>query len=125
MAESNLRIVNYLEVTLNLNGGSFRSCHEPYDITQYINKESNHPPNLVKHLSSSIKKWHLNDSFKEKVFKESAIYYEDTLNKGGYIHKLICHAPSANKNCQWNAIWFNPPYSKSITTRIGQYFLYT
>ena len=42
VAESNLRIVNYLDVTLNLNNGSFRPCDKPGDITQYI-KESNHP----------------------------------------------------------------------------------
>ena len=28
VAESNLRIVNYLDVTLNLNDGPFRPCHK-------------------------------------------------------------------------------------------------
>ena len=86
VAESNLRIVNSLDVTLNINGGSFGPCHKPYDITQYINnKESNHPPNLNKHLSASIEKRLSNNSSDEKLFKELAIYYEDTLNKAGYI----------------------------------------
>ena len=43
VAECNLRIVNYLDVTLNLNDGSFRPCQKPDDIIQYIKKESNHP----------------------------------------------------------------------------------
>ena len=49
--------------------------------------------------------------------------------KAGYINKLAYHAPSAskqenkNKNRQRNVIWFNPPYSKSSTTRKGQSFL--
>ena len=44
--------------------------------------------------------------------------------------KLVCHTPSAsnqenkNKNYQRNVILFNPPYSKSVTTRIGQSFLH-
>ena len=38
VAESNLRIVNYLEVTLKLNDGSFRPYDKPDDIIQYINK---------------------------------------------------------------------------------------
>ena len=83
VAESNLRIVNYLNVTLNLNDGSFRPCHKLDDIIQYINKESNHPPNLIKHLQASIEKRLSNNSPEEKIFKESAIYYEDTLNKAG------------------------------------------
>ena len=129
VADSNLRIVNYLDVTRNLNGGSFRPCNKP-DIIQHINKESNHPLNLIKHLPAFIEKWLSNNSSDEKVFKESAIYYEDTLNKTGYIDKLIYIAPSAsnqenkNKNHQRNVIWFNPPYSKSVTTRIDQSFLY-
>ena len=108
-AESNLRIVNYLDVTLNLNDGSFRPCDKSDDIIQYI-KEFNHPPNLIKHLPASIEKRLSNNSFDEKIFQESAIYYEDTLNKAGYLDKVVFHAPSAsnqenkNKNCQRNVL---------------------
>ena len=62
VAESNLRIVNYLDVTLKLNDGSFRPCDKPDDIIQYINKESNHPPNLIKHLQAYIEKQLSNNS---------------------------------------------------------------
>ena len=107
-AESNLKIVNYLDVTLNLNDGSFRPCDKSDDIIQYINKEFNHPPNLIKHLPASIEKRLSNNSFDEKIFQESAIYYEDTLNKAGYLDKVVYHAPGAsnqenkNKDFQWN-----------------------
>ena len=118
VAESKLRIVNCLGTTLNLNDGSFKPYHKPDDIIQYINIESNHPPNLTKHLPASIEKRLSNNSLDEKIFKEAAIYYEDTLNKAGHINKLVYHALSAsnqenkNKNRQRNIIWFNPPYSK-------------
>ena len=46
----NLRIVNYLNITLDLDDGSFKPYRKPDDNIQYINKESNHPPNLIKHL---------------------------------------------------------------------------
>ena len=130
MAESNLKIVNYLDVTLNLNNGSFKPYHKPDDIIQYINKESNHPPSINEHLSASIEKWLSNNSSDEKIFKEAAIYYEDTLNKAGYINKLVYHTPitsnqeNKNKSRQRNVTWFNPPYSKSVTTRIDQSFLH-
>ena len=52
--ESNLGIVNYLDVTLNLNNGSFKPYHKPDDIILYINKESNHPRSIIKHLAASI-----------------------------------------------------------------------
>ena len=78
--ESNLKIVNYLGVALNLKDGSFRPCDKrpcvlnnitlPDDIIQYINKEFNHSPNLIKHLPASIEKQI------KKIFEESAIYYK-------------------------------------------------
>ena len=79
VAESNLKIVDYQDVTLNLNNVSFKPYHKPDDIIQYINKESNHPPSITEHLPASIEK----NSSDEKIFKEAAIYYEDTLNKAG------------------------------------------
>ena len=56
VSESNLRIANYLDVTLNLNDGFYKPHHKPNDIIQFINKESNNPPNFIKHLSASIEK---------------------------------------------------------------------
>ena len=94
VAESNLRIVNYLDVTLKLNDGSFRPCDKPDDI-QYINKESNHPRNLIKHLPAYIEKRLSNNSSDEKTFQESPIYYQDTLNKAGYIDKVVYHTAQA------------------------------
>ena len=85
MAESDLRISNYLDVTLNVNNGSFRPYHKPDDIIQYISKESNHSPNIIKHLQASIEKRLSNNFSDEKIFKEAAIYYQKTLNKAGYI----------------------------------------
>ena len=41
-AESNLNIVNYLDVTFNLKDGTFRPYHKPDDQIQYIHTESNH-----------------------------------------------------------------------------------
>ena len=43
-AESNQKIVNYLDVTLNLKDGTFRPYHKPGDQMQYIHTESNHLP---------------------------------------------------------------------------------
>ena len=56
VAEYNLGWVHYLDVTLNLNNGSFKPYHKPDDIIQCINKISNHLPSIIKHLLVSIEK---------------------------------------------------------------------
>lgn len=56
VAEYSLKIVNCLDITLNLNDGSFQSYHKPDDIIHYIKKESNQPPNVAKQLPASIEK---------------------------------------------------------------------
>ena len=71
--ESNLRIVNYLDVTLNLNDGSFKPCDKP-DIIQYVNKEFNHPPNLIKHLPASIEKGHSNNILSLKKYFKNQLF---------------------------------------------------
>ena len=70
-------------VILALNDGSFRIYYKPDDI-QHINKESNHLPNLIKHLPESIEKRLSNNSSNENIFKGEAINYKYTLNKAGY-----------------------------------------
>ena len=70
------------------------------------------------------------ERIKKSLFQESPIYYEDTSNKAGYMDKVVYHALSGSnqenkiKNRQRNVIWFNLPYSESVTTGIGESFLY-
>ena len=73
-AESNLKTVNYLDLTLNLNDGSFRPCDKSDDIIQYINKEFNHPPNLIKHLPASIEKGHSNNILSLKKYFKNQLF---------------------------------------------------
>ena len=40
-----MKIVNYLDVTFNLNDGTYRHYKKPDNIIQYIHVEYNHPPN--------------------------------------------------------------------------------
>ena len=39
-----MKIVNYLDVTLNLNDGSYRPYKKPNEETNYIHVNSDHPP---------------------------------------------------------------------------------
>ncbi|KAJ8049854.1 hypothetical protein HOLleu_02777 [Holothuria leucospilota] len=41
---SNLKVVDYLDITMNLNTGMYHPYKKPGDHTTYINVDSNHPP---------------------------------------------------------------------------------
>ena len=71
VAESNQKIVNYLDWTLNLKDGTFRPYHKPGDQMQYIHTESNYPPNIIKHIPASIETRLSNLSSTETIFEES------------------------------------------------------
>ena len=51
-----MKIVNYLDVTFNLNDGTYRPYQKPDNIIQYIHVESNHPPNIIKQIPKTIEK---------------------------------------------------------------------
>ena len=42
--ETNLKIVNFLNIMFNLNNGTFKPYKKPNDSLLYIKKSSNHPP---------------------------------------------------------------------------------
>ena len=54
--ECNQKIVNYLDVTLNLENGTYRPFRKPNESTTYIHAKSNHPSNIIKQLPISIEK---------------------------------------------------------------------
>ena len=50
----NMKIVNYLNVTLDLNGNSFRPYSKFDNELSYINCDSNHPASVVKRLPRTV-----------------------------------------------------------------------
>ena len=50
IVQCNLKITNYLDVTLNLNDGSYRPCRKPNKETNYICISSNHSPSIIKEI---------------------------------------------------------------------------
>ena len=125
----NLKIVNYLDITMNLNDGTYRPYHKPNDDITYIHSQSNHPPAIIKQLPLSIESRLRMISSSKEIFEESAKEYQDALKRSGFKHKLtyedntgIAHARKP-KNRKRKVIWFNPPYSKSVSTNVGKEFL--
>ena len=122
-----MKVVNYLNVTFNLNDGTYRPYEKPDNIIQYINVESNHPPNIIKPIPKTIRK-RLSKLFSnEEIFNESAPFYEDKLHQSDYQQKLkynpVNTKTHSKRNHKRNIIWFNPPFNRNVSKKIDKYFL--
>ena len=77
----NMKTVNYLDIMLNLNDGSYRPYKKPNEETNYIHVNSNHPPSILKHFPPSKNARQCNCQQKENCpmnracLKESLVYY--------------------------------------------------
>ena len=129
--ECNLKTVNYLDITLDLNTGTYKPCRKPNDEILYICAKSNHPANILKQLPISIENRLSNLSSNSEIFHEASKHYQNILNQSGYDYKLQYKPPNnenenkskSTKNRKGNIIWFNLHFSKTVSNNIGKYFL--
>ena len=77
----NLTVVDYLDVTLNLNDGTYKPYRKPNDETTYIHEKSNHPPNIIQQIPLSIEKRLISLSSNKAIFDEAAKHYDQALNQ--------------------------------------------
>ena len=86
--ETNLKTVDFLDVTFDLD----KNINKPYGKLNnspiYINKNWNHPPNILKQLPKSITKHISETSPSEKIFNKSIKIYRKTLKDIGFTDKL-------------------------------------
>ena len=73
--ETNLKIGNFLDMTFNLINGSYRSYEKPNDTLLYINKNSNHSPQIIKKLPKTINDRLCRNSSNAEIFHASKIEY--------------------------------------------------
>ena len=71
-------------MTFNLLENSYRPYKKPNDKLLYINTESNHPPEVIKHIPISINKRLNQNSSNEQIFNSSKKEYEEALKQSGY-----------------------------------------
>ena len=67
------KVVDYLDVPFNLNDGTYKPYHKPDNKINYINVQSNHPPNIIKQLQRTIEQrlWKYNSNKKTKRKKRT------------------------------------------------------
>ena len=114
-------------MTLNLNDGTFKPYRKPDSNLQYINTDSNHPPNIIRQLPITIEKRLSEHSSNEEIFNNAKADYEKALKDSGY-QQTLKFTPNVDeiphrRNRKRNIIWFNPPFSKNVSTNIARRFL--
>ena len=104
---TNLKIVNFLDVTFNLCTGKYQPYKKPNDTHTYINVNSNHPPNIIKALPDIISKRISNISSDNNATP----FYNYVLSASGYKENLTYQQDlkPSKKVRQRKIIWFNPP----------------
>ena len=75
--QCNLKMVDFLDVTCDL-----------YNKPIYINKQSNHPPNIMKQFPKSIAKRISDTSSRKNIFDKSISIYQDALSESGFKEEL-------------------------------------
>ena len=125
--EANSKIVNFLDITMDLRTGLYKPFMKENDRPMYVNINSNHPPTVLKNIPLGINNRLSRISANKTVFDAAAPAYQQALTKSGYQHTLAYEPPSSNttkKKCRKKSVtWFNPPYSKNVKSNIGRDFL--
>ena len=100
--EVNVKVVNFLDITLDLSKGIYKPYMKPGNTPLYINKGSNHPPLITKNIPAAINRRLNNISINEEVFKDAIPPYQEALDKGGYEFKLKFEPPHQKQQQEEN-----------------------
>ena len=127
--KANLKVVDYLDVTLDLMTGLHRPYIKPNTKPLYVHSKSNHPQSILKNIPASINKRLSILSSNEDVFKNSTKQHQEALAAAGYDYKLKFEKQDLNalnkkkKKRRGRRIhWFNPPWDMNVSTKIGKKF---
>ena len=110
----------------DLNTGKYWPFRKPNDSPQYVNRESNHPGNILKEIPEMTSKRLSELSYDKEEFDTVVSDYQSILNQSGYKDKLSYQEPSQNpknKRKKRSILWFNPPFDLQVKTSVGKMFL--
>ena len=123
-ADANLKIVHFLDITINLNNFTYYPFRKPNDNPLYIHKNSNHPKQIIKNLPEMINRRLCDISCNEEVFDKAKPVYTTALRNSGFQDELNYKTyEKSSKNRRRNVMYFNPPFSKNVKTNIRKEFI--
>ena len=95
---TNLEIVNFLDVILNLRKGTFEPYKKENDTPIYIHTSSNHPSPIIKQIPVSRR---LSDNSSNiDIFNKYKHIYNNALKSSGYKQALDTHISKSNQNTE-------------------------
>ena len=115
-------------MSLDLTDGSHRDYMKPGQVINYVHVDSNHPSIVTKRIGEGVNHRLSANSSSEALFNAAKGPYQEALERSGHLHKLV-YKPAETakrkrrKRRRDNIIWFNPPWSNSVTTDVGRKFL--
>ena len=127
--EANKKVVDFLDITLDLRTDIYKPYKKPNSNLTYIHKQSNHPPSIIKNLPKSINKRLSTNSKNAQIFNEACPAYTEALKKNGYNTNLQFDKTCTNNNNEKNKTrkrnitWFNPPFNINVATNVAKTFL--
>ena len=125
--KANMNVVNFLDVQLNLETGSFKPYSKDNDKPSYVHSLSNHPPGIIKNIPISINRRLSKISSTKELFDAAVKDFQDELDSRGYHHKLEfeenIQTCNTKRNRSRKISWFNPPFSRNVKTNVGAKFL--
>ena len=121
--ETNLRITDFLDVTFNLGTGKYYPYRKPENKPLYIDARSNHPRSVIKELPKMINRRISDLSCDAEQFEKAKAPYEEALRESGYEPEFKFTRTVNKRIRNRKVLWFNPPYSKSVKSNVGEIFL--
>ena len=82
--KTNLKDVDFLDVTLNLQKGTNRPYKKPNDKLLYIHSSPNHSTQIIKQLPNSISEKLSKNSSNQEILNTAKVEYKDVLKKSAY-----------------------------------------
>ena len=132
--EVNRKIVDFLDVRFNLNDETYEPYRKPNNEPVSINKQSNHPPNIIADIPKAIFKHLTSISCNKNVFDRN-VDIRQTALKNSDFDGIITYNDQSDQENNVNIeeanqarkrkraiIWYNPPYSVNVKMNIGETF---
>ena len=79
--EANAKVVDFLDVTLDLNTGIYKPFIKENDTPLYVNIKSNHPPTVLKNIPEGINNRLSRISANKTVFDAATPVFQEALTK--------------------------------------------
>ena len=125
-AEGGTKVVDYLDIVMDLSKGSYCPYVKPNTTTLYVSTESNHPKSVIDTIPKGVSKRLSRNSSSAEEFDKHSGHFKEALRKAGHSADIVYEGTdniNRKKKRKRNIIYFNPPWSMNIRTKVGAKFL--